>query len=246
MKKSLPHDAYEEIADYYASVIDTKPHNAYYDRPAVQSLIPNVNNKLILDAGCGTGVYTDWLLNQGAVITCIDASDKMLAHAKKRIGEKATFYKSNMEEPLSFLSSNSFDGVLSSLAITYIKNHSYLFNEFNRVMKLNSWFIFSTEHPFFSYKYFKLENYFETKQVYCDWHEFGKTIKMPSYYHSLSSISNSLTDNGFIIEKILEPKPTEKFKENDIVSYKKLIKFPLFICFKAKKIADVSSLQYSQ
>jgi hypothetical protein len=62
---------------------------------------------------------------------------------------------------------------------------------------------------------------------------------MPSYYHSLGSISDALTDSGFVIEKILEPKPTNEFKLQDPTGYEKLMKFPLFICIKAKKIASL-------
>jgi SAM-dependent methyltransferase len=55
-----------------------------------------------------------------------------------------------MEESLDFLASDSFDGILSALTVTYIKDHTALFSEFNRVLHHNGWFIFSTEHPFFS------------------------------------------------------------------------------------------------
>ncbi len=34
MKKSLPHDAYNELADAYAAAVDTKPHKACDERPA--------------------------------------------------------------------------------------------------------------------------------------------------------------------------------------------------------------------
>lgn len=239
MKKNLAYDAYEELADLYASLIDTKPHNAYYDRPAVQSLISgSVEGMKILDIGCGPGVYAEWLAARGAVVTAVDASDKMVEHAKKRVKGKVEILKADMEEPLDFFGDDTFDGVLSALAITYVKDHSRLFAEINRVTKKGGWFVFSTEHPFFSYRYFGIKNYFETRRVCCDWEGFGKTVNMPSYYHSLGSISGALSGNGFVIEKILEPKPTEKFKEVDGHSFEKLMKFPLFICFRAKKVEN--------
>jgi hypothetical protein len=49
-------EAYSCLADAYAARIDTKAHNAYYDRPAVTSLLPPVAGKRVLDAGCGPGV----------------------------------------------------------------------------------------------------------------------------------------------------------------------------------------------
>lgn len=235
MKKNLAYDAYEQLADRYAELVDTKPHNAYYDRPAVQSLIGPVEGMDILDAGCGPGVYAEWLLERGARVTAFDASDKMVEHARKRVKGRAEIYKADMEEPLDFLAGASFDGVLSALAVTYVKDHAGLFAEINRVIKPGGWFVFSTEHPFFAYRYFGIKNYFETKRVCCDWDGFGGSVAMPSYYHSLGSIADALSRSGFLIEKIVEPKPTEEFREADAHGFEKLMKFPLFICFRAKK-----------
>lgn len=58
-------EAYETLADAYAEAIDTKPHNAYYERPATLSLLPEVAGKRVLDAGCGPGAYAEWLLDRG-------------------------------------------------------------------------------------------------------------------------------------------------------------------------------------
>ena len=35
--------------------VDTKPHNAYYDRPGAV-LLTDLASKTVLDAACGTGV----------------------------------------------------------------------------------------------------------------------------------------------------------------------------------------------
>jgi len=235
MQRSLPHDAYDELAESYAKLIDTKPHNAYYERPAMQSLIGDVSGLNILDAGCGPGVYAEWLLNLGAQVTCVDDNEKMLEYAKRRNGDRAAYHQANLERPLSFLENDSFDGILCALAVSYIQDHSALFGEFGRMLKKGGWLTFSTEHPFFAYRYFNVDNYFETKQVSCEWDGFAKKVRMPSFYHSLGTIADSLTTNGFAIERILEPKPTEKFLEADPKSYEKLMKFPLFICIKARK-----------
>lgn len=63
--KHIAFDAYEKLADAYAAMVDTKPHNAYLERPATLSLLPNVKGKRVLDAGCGPGVYSEWLVKHG-------------------------------------------------------------------------------------------------------------------------------------------------------------------------------------
>lgn len=237
MRPSLPHGAYESLADTYAAITDTKPHNAYYERPATQSLIGDVKGKTILDAGCGPGAYTEWLLDRGATVVAFDASEKMLSHARRRNDNRATYYCANMEEPLSFLADESFDGILSALAVAYVRDQGALFAELRRILRIGGWFIFSTEHPFFSYRYFKVENYFETKQVSCHWAGFGEKVLMPSYYHSLGTMTEALAGNGFVIERMLEPKPIDEFRARDPEGYQKLLKFPLFICIRARRTA---------
>jgi ubiquinone/menaquinone biosynthesis C-methylase UbiE len=191
---------------------------------------------MVLDAGCGSGVMTEWLTERGARVTGIDANENMLAHARKRNGNRAAFISANLEEPLSFLADGTFDGIESSLAITYVQDLARLFSEFRRVLKRNGWFVFSTEHPFFSYGYFGVDNYFETREVSCDWHGFDVVVRMPGYYHSLGAICDALSVNGFSIERILEPKPTKDFELADKEGFDKLQKFPLFICMSATSI----------
>ena len=88
-EKPIALDAYNTLADAYASVVDTKPHNAYYERPATLSLLPDVNAKIVLDAGCGPGVYSEWLVDHGAKVTGVDASPPMVELAKRRLAGRA-------------------------------------------------------------------------------------------------------------------------------------------------------------
>jgi ubiquinone/menaquinone biosynthesis C-methylase UbiE len=236
MKASLPQLAYDQLADSYAEMIDKKPHNAFYDRPAVQSMIHEIVNQEILEAGCGTGIYTEWLINKGAKVVGVDANENMLRHAIDRNKENARFIKANLEEPLSFFENDRFDGIVSALTITYLKDLFSVFAEFSRVLKPKGWFVFSTEHPFFSYGHNRIDNYYETKEVSCRWKGFKTEVIMKSYYHSLGTITEALTSNGFVIEKMIEPLPLEQFKNADPNGYYQLLKFPLFIFFRAVKV----------
>jgi len=53
-------EAYETLAERYAVLVDTKPENAYYERPATLSLLRDMRGKRVLDAGCGPGSYAEW------------------------------------------------------------------------------------------------------------------------------------------------------------------------------------------
>lgn len=235
MNDSYPQQAYTKLSDAYASVIDTKPHNAYYDRPAIKSLSGPMQGKHILDAGCGPGVYSQWLLQEGATVVSLDANERMLFHAKERLGDTVTFIQANLEEGLPFFGTSSFDGILSALTITYCKDLLPVFSEFSRILKPQGWLVFSTEHPFFSYRNSNLESYYETQELHIPWRGFSVEVVMDSYYHSLATITEALFHAGFFIERIIEPFPTKEFAQVDPKGYEKLLKFPLFLFVRAVK-----------
>jgi len=47
-RDSVSFNSYEEMAEYYFEYVDTKPFNAYYERPATISLLPDVNGKKVM------------------------------------------------------------------------------------------------------------------------------------------------------------------------------------------------------
>jgi SAM-dependent methyltransferase len=54
----IARDAYERLASGYDREGETKPSNAYLERPATLSLLPDVDDERVLDAGCGAGHLT--------------------------------------------------------------------------------------------------------------------------------------------------------------------------------------------
>ncbi len=83
----LARAAYDQMAAAFAARVDTKPHNAYYERPATLSLLPEVRGKQVFDAGCGPGVSSKWLVRHGATVFAADASANMVALARRRLGD---------------------------------------------------------------------------------------------------------------------------------------------------------------
>src|SRR5215469_15914456 len=114
--------SYDQLADAFAARIDTKAHNAFYDRPAILSLLPSVAGKRVLDAGCGPGAYTERLVDMGAEVIGVDSSPKMVAHAKRRLNGNATIVEADLGRPLTFLDSSSFDLIVSALSLDYIRD----------------------------------------------------------------------------------------------------------------------------
>ena len=229
--------AYETLAAHYAANIETKPHNAYYDRPAVQSLLPDVRSKQVLDAGCGPGAYAQWLVEHGAQVLGLDASPQMVELSRQRVGDRGQFRVADLSAPLGFLQDASFDVVLSALTISYIADLNPLFAEFARVLRPAGLFVFSTHHPMSDFQYHG-GNYFETAQVTETWNSLS-TLDMPFtvtfYRRPLTAITEALWHNNFVIERLIESLPTPEFEQADPKNYAKLMNQPGFIAIRARR-----------
>ena len=234
--KPIAQEAYDELAEAYAAMVDTKPHNAYYERPATLSLLPEVKGRRVLDAGCGPGAYAEWLVEHGAEVVALDANEKMVRLARQRLGSKAQVLLANLEQPLDFLADGSFDVVVSPLVMDYIRDWESAFREFHRVLRAGGCLVFSMEHPYSKYDYHRqTSNYYAVELVEFTWRGFGKPVRVPSYRRPMSAVTNPLVRAGFILEQILEPLPTQEFKEDEPEDYEKLIRSPGFMCIRAVK-----------
>ena len=234
--KPLAFDAYEALAQAYAAAVDTKPHNAYYERPATLSLLPEVEGKRVLDAGCGPGGYSEWLIGRGAEVLAVDASPKMVELARRRLGDAVQVREADLSKPLAFLGDSSFDLVLSPLVLEYVEDWRATFAEFYRVLHPGGHLVFSVTHPLFDYLYFKSGTYFRTEPISAEWRGFGsQRVRMPSFRRSLEETISPLLEAGFRLERILEPKVTEELREADPKHYEELSRQPCFLCVRASK-----------
>jgi SAM-dependent methyltransferase len=232
---SVSLNSYEEMAEYYFHDVDQKPFNAYYERPATLSLLPDVAGKKVLDAGCAAGWYTQWLLENGAEVTALDFSPNMIEMTQKRVGNRAEIIRADLNEPLNFIANESKHIVLSSLTLHYLKDWTLVLDEFYRVLVKDGLLIFSVHHPFMDFIVFKKENYFLTELLDDEWGTPNGKVKVQFYRRPLSKIISAVLEAGFLIEKLLEPMPTEEFKAAEPDAYKRLTQRPQFLFLKARK-----------
>lgn len=233
----IAREVFDRLADGYAARIDRKAHNAFYDRPALLSLLPAVAGRRVLDAGCGPGVYAELLAGLGAEVAGVDVSRRMVELARQRLhGKPAMFHVADLGRPLDFLAAGSCDIVLSALALDYVRDWGSVFREFFRVLREPGYLVFSAGHPadeFFDHH--PDGNYFEVERVDYEWRGFGPAVRVPYYRRPLSAMLHPLLEAGFILERLLEPRPVPEFEDHDPADYEKLMRQPGFICFRARK-----------
>ena len=216
--------------------------NNIFEKPALFSLLPTLNNKTVLDLGCGYGEHCIHYVKEGAKrVVGIDISQKMLAIAKAENAHQNISYLNMPMEDIGELQER-FDIVVSSLAFHYVEDFHVMIKNIYRLLA------FSQEHPIntcFSNgsrwtidengeKLFaNISNYSVDGERESTW--FVDKIK--KYHRTFSTIINTLIESGFQINKLIEPVPTpEALKEHP--EYNDLLHKPDFLIIKAIKIAS--------
>lgn len=224
-------DHYRAIAAQYAEMVDEQPMNAYYERPATLSLLPPLAGTAVLDAACGPGWYTEYLLGQGAHVTAFDIIPHFVELTKMRVGDEATVVQADLSQPLRFAATAAFDLVICPLALHYLRDWSTPLREFHRVLKPHGRLVFSTHHPFKDWQSFETDNYFRQDLLDDVW-EIGP---VQFYRRPLTAMSKALHSAGFVIDYLLEPQPTADFRRANPKRHEHLLKNPWFLHIRATK-----------
>jgi SAM-dependent methyltransferase len=222
---------YEAMATKYAEVVDQKPYNALYERPAVLKLLPPLQGLDVFDAGCGSGWYAEYLVEQGAQVVSVDVSPKFVAMTRARLGDRAEVRRADLGQPLAFIKDGRFDLIVAPLVMHYLEDWAAVFAEFHRILKRGGQLVFSTHHPFMDYRLHDLDDYFEFRLLEEEW----STGKVRFYRRPLTAMSAALKEAGFVIERLLEPQPVAAFQEVDPEGYEKLSKNPWFLVIRARR-----------
>ncbi|HXO72130.1 MAG TPA: methyltransferase domain-containing protein [Bradyrhizobium sp.] len=224
---------YDTIAERYAADIDDRPWNALYERPTTLALLPAVDGKDVLDAGCGHGWYADWLWRHGARVVAVDRSAAMVALTQKRTAGRARVIQGDVTDLRSVLADQSFDLVLSSLVLHYEADLKSVFAESARLLRPGGSLVFSTHHPVHDQVSILDPGYLNAELIEEEWGWLGE--KMRYYRRPLRDLTEPLADAGFVIERICEPTPSEELKLQDPKGYDRLSRLPAFIFVRARK-----------
>ena len=227
---------YDSMAPAFEEHAADGLYNAHIDRPAVLDLAGDVHGLRVLDAACGPGLYLEELVRRGARVTAFDASEEMLALARRRVaGHEERIVRAVLGEALPF-QDGEFDLVLCALAISHVADRAAAFAELHRVIRPGGALVFSTQHPTTDWLR-KGGSYFEVRQEVDEWERFGVTYPVPFWREPLTSLSAAIADAGFLIERIVEPLPTEPMRDRWPEHWEKLHRRPSFLAMRLVKPA---------
>ena len=196
---------YDAFADEFLEVAKDGFFNAHYDRPACLSLLGDVAGRRVLDAACGPGLYAEELSRRGADVVGFDHSPRMVELCRERAGQ-GDFRVHDLADPISWLPDSSVDLVLFALAIEYVDDRVAALRELRRVLRPEGALVFSRLHPTGDWLRHG-GSYFDVRMVNETW---AMGWQVHYWLMPLQVTCEEIFQAGFLIERLLEPRPAQE------------------------------------
>lgn len=199
----------------------------YYNNPAFLRFVGGLKGKTVLDAGCGEGYNTRLLAKLGARVTGVDISSKMIEFALEEEQNRTLgiCYEVASFSDLSLFEDESFDVVVSFMALMDCPNYEGAVKEVLRVLRPGGELVFSVTHPCFMTRGFgwiedeqgsiklTVSDYFNSEPWVENWGfsdipdpEQATQFAVPVFPKTFSEYLNVLVRTGFILNAIEEPR----------------------------------------
>lgn len=184
-----------DVFDTWAQVYDEHPNPLLLlEQRFLVRMLPDVHGLDVLDAGCGTGRWLQFLASRRpASLVGVDASPQMLQRASAKVGPVSTLrLGSCIALPVQ---NSTADLVLASFVLSYIENVEAFARELHRVSRPDATVYLSDVHP-------------ETA-ISCNWKRSfkvnGAEERLHTMSHSLQQVTDAFQICGFEVLSHIEP-----------------------------------------
>lgn len=223
--------------------------------PIMFKLIGNLENKSVLELGCGNGYLAKKFISQNPKkVILLDISKYNLNHTKEKCPDKRIAFLEQDATKKWKVSSNSVDVIYSVMMLNEAANIKTPIQEAFRVLKKNGIFTFAITHPswdLFVYaqeqlgvkpkNFAGLKNYFYrgySKYVMCVDNKvrpllaekYKKDFKVEHYQRPFSDYFNQLTETGFVVKNIIEPEITKRILKA-VPRFSEKLDYPIGLIF---------------
>jgi SAM-dependent methyltransferase len=195
IKKTKPH-----FNNEFFEEIDTSANKNNYFSPILQevSKIIDYKNSKILDVGCGTGIFLESIIKDGAN-NCfgVDGPSKFVKRAKER-GYKDIFIIDDLCNTSMPFKNESFDFILCKDVFEHLIDPIFTLHEIKRVLKKDGYFLFHVPNhfPLYGRLKFLLSNDIDTFHFFkAESRWTFPHIRFYEYYDCIDTLSK----NGFLL-----------------------------------------------
>jgi ubiquinone/menaquinone biosynthesis C-methylase UbiE len=204
---------YKEIeTHFYKENYDTSREALY------KELGEKIQNKKLLDLGCGFGYDLKYYENLGYEVYGIDASETMIELAENK---KNLFVKS-MEK--TDFENDFFDVVISRHTLHYAEDIEPVFKEVNRILKKEGKFVFLVDHPLNTFMKKSNKYYYKPEKIKSK--IYNEKVEIEYYAHKFTDYLCPYVFENFKVLNVIEGPKEKDFKEPEkyAIPYNLIIK----------------------
>ena len=186
-----PLEAYDRWSASYAA--EANPIKNLSDT-LVEKFLPDLANKNILDAGCGTGKFCSLAEQKHAAkIVGLDLSSKMIAHANKQCTKAILTCGDISVTPIE---TNFYDVIICALVLGHVKELKPPLTNLLNGLKINGLLIITDFHPFLTMM--------KSKRTFKD-QASGKLFEVAHHLHLLDEYFRIVAECNARIDVFEEP-----------------------------------------
>lgn len=209
--------------------------NRYLDQPMIEQLLAGIAPCRVADLGCGSGILTRWLAEQGYDAVGADFSETLIGIART---ENPALEFSVADITATAYPDDSFALVTSALVMHYLSDLRPAFAEFARILESGGQAVFTMHHPVDEVCHSHpteagvrvIEPYFHR-----DAYQFEmENMRLTAYHHTFEDIAECLFASGFVIERLVEARMPESARESFPKYFARTNAYPTFVGFRAR------------
>lgn len=106
---------------------------AAMEKQVLAEVLPPGEGRTLLDIGCGTGHFTEWIRDRGYDVTAVEPSERMLKIARQRLGDEIAVRR--MWAELLRFPSGRFDTALMMTTLEFTEDPAHALREAIRVAR---------------------------------------------------------------------------------------------------------------
>ena len=253
MKKDSSTESWGQkaITEEWIKLAQTSILKTHFITPFTFQQLGDVAGKIILDIGCGEGVYSRKMTRKGAIVTAVDCAEHAIKYCISKAEEKQlkiTYHLRNSCD-LYGIADDTFDIVLSSMMLMDCEDFEGTVREITRVLKPGGRLFASVCHPCFTAapsgggigrndeiglnRKVIVSNYFEPKEWQGPIRKNGDATVIWRH-RTFEDYVKMFIKCGLTITDLHEPVPTEEQASID-VNIAWMQKIPIFLFWELRK-----------
>jgi 2-polyprenyl-3-methyl-5-hydroxy-6-metoxy-1,4-benzoquinol methylase len=203
----LQQNTYDQYADEYAAMLRRWADSGYslyhnHVLPQMLQYLGDVAGRTILDAGCGEGYISRLLASQGAHVTAVDISARLIKMAKSQDASGGVRYIvqdlskgfPNLEQP--------FDLVVSNLVLNDVYNYVGYIATLGEVTKPGGRVVLSFNNPYSAVFRAKAQSYYDSGVAVLYEGLSKEGVRVYHFHQTFEDYITAFREAGFLLRSL--------------------------------------------